>query len=188
MSNLFGITADGTYRVENIGYSAPTLTDGYVVATRPTKREADLPTTGELFGRWTDPDTGTVYWDAVEVFASLADALDAGRARGELAIWDVAKAEAITVAGPHIIQHDADGQTREEYGNLYVEERVQRIPNRYGYGHHNEHPATTRSRALRRARASFGPHAVIRANLGPVYIRVNGSDTTRTRYAVVVVR
>lgn len=86
-----------------------------------------------------------------------------------------------------IIQHDNEGQASTAYGNRYVEEEVRRIPNRFGYGHHNEHPATTRSRALRRARDAFGPAAVIRASLGPVYIRVDGHDTTRTRYAVVVV-
>ncbi len=85
-----------------------------------------------------------------------------------------------------IIQHDATGRAyRAAGGNLYVEERVERIANTYGYGAHDEHPATTRSRALKRARDAFGSLAVIRANLGPVYIRVNGYSTTRTRYAVV---
>lgn len=88
----------------------------------------------------------------------------------------------------NIIQHDEYGQASETYGNRYVEERVERVPNRYGYGHHNEHPATTRSRALKRARDAFGPSAVIRANLGPVFLRVDGRDTVRKRYAVVVTR
>lgn len=86
---MFGIIKDGTYRVEAIGFSEPALTSGYVVAVRPIKREADVPTTGTLFGRWTDAD-GTVYWDQVEVIDGMTDALDAARFRGELAVWDLA--------------------------------------------------------------------------------------------------
>lgn len=94
---MFGITEDGTYRVERIGFSTPTLTDGYVVAIRPIKREADIVTEGTLFGRWTDED-GTIYWDEVEVIDGLSDALDAARFRGELAVWDLANNEEIRVS------------------------------------------------------------------------------------------
>lgn len=97
MANLFGITADGTYRVENIGYSTPELTSGYIVATRSIQREADLPTTGELFGRWTDED-GTVYWDAVEVIGNMWYALHAAYLRNEKAIWDIAENRELRVA------------------------------------------------------------------------------------------
>lgn len=97
MANLFGITADGTYRVENIGYSTPELTSGYIVATRSIQREADLPTTGELFGRWTDED-GTVYWDAVEVIPNLLTALQTAYLRSELAIWGIAENKEYRVA------------------------------------------------------------------------------------------
>lgn len=107
MANLFGIREDGTYRVEMIGASRVELTDGYVVATRPIAREADVPTLGELFGRWTDPDTGTVYWDAVEVLPTLTEAVDAARVRGELAIWDAAESMSVFV-GPHDIWVDTE--------------------------------------------------------------------------------
>lgn len=94
---MFGIHQDGTYRVENIGYSVPTLTSGYIVATRSIQREADLTTTGELFGRWTDPETGRVHWDAVEVIENQSEAIIAAGIRGELAIWDVARGAAIDI-------------------------------------------------------------------------------------------
>lgn len=94
---MFGITEDGTYRVESIGFSTPVLTDGYVVAVRPIKREADIPTTGTLFGRWTDTD-GTVYWDEVEVIDSLIGAIAAAHYRNELAIWDLSTNQEIRVA------------------------------------------------------------------------------------------
>jgi hypothetical protein len=97
---MFGIIADGTYRVESIGFSTPELTSGYVVATRPIKREADIPTEGTLFGRWTDED-GTVYWDEVEVFADETEALLMAANRGELAIWDLANETEIRVEVTH---------------------------------------------------------------------------------------
>lgn len=94
---MFGIIEDGTYRVERIGFSTPTLTDGYVVAIRPIKHEADIVTEGALFGRWTDAD-GTVYWDEVEVIGNVWYALMEARLRGELAIWDVARGIELRVA------------------------------------------------------------------------------------------
>ena len=102
---MFGIIEDGTYRVENIGYSAPVLTIGYVVATRPIKREADLPTTGELFGRWTAAD-GTVYWDAVEVIDDLHTALTLAAQRGEQAVWDIAAGVEIPTSAAAILDAD----------------------------------------------------------------------------------
>lgn len=94
---MFGIQQDGTYRVENIGYSVADLTTGYVVAIRPIKREADVPTTGTLFGRWTAAD-GAVYWDAVEVIEDPTEALLTAASRGEQAIWDVAAEAEIGVS------------------------------------------------------------------------------------------
>lgn len=93
---MFGITEDGTYRVESIGFSTPVLDSGYVVAIRPLKREADIVTEGALFGRRTDED-GTVYWDEVEVLDSRQDALNAAHDRGELAIWDITRHESVYV-------------------------------------------------------------------------------------------
>jgi hypothetical protein len=94
---MFGITEDGTYRVERIGFSTPTLDSGYVVAIRPLKREADIVTEGALFGRWTDED-GTVYWDEVEVIGNVWYALMAAKVRGEIAIWDIARGTELRVA------------------------------------------------------------------------------------------
>lgn len=84
---MFGITQDGTYRAETIGFSTPELTTGYVVGVRSVQHESDvLP--GDLFGRWTDED-GTVYWDEVAVIPGRGAALMAAAYRGEIAIWDV---------------------------------------------------------------------------------------------------
>lgn len=102
---MFGIIADGTYRTESSGFSTPELTTGYVVATRPIKREADIPNEGTLFGRWTDQNTGKVFWDEVEVFDDETEALLTAASRGELAIWDIANAVEIRVEihhGPRI--------------------------------------------------------------------------------------
>jgi hypothetical protein len=77
--------------------------------------------------------------------------------------------------------HDHDGTVYTEDGNTYVEERIMLVPNQYGYGHHNEHGHTTRSRALTRARAALGQSAVLVANLGPVHTNRH----TRVRYSVV---
>jgi hypothetical protein len=93
---MFGIQTDGTYRVENIGYSVAELTTGYVVGVRAIQRETDIPTEGTLFGRWTDDD-GTVYWDQVEIIADRSMALHVAANRGELAIWDVAYGKAVEV-------------------------------------------------------------------------------------------
>lgn len=94
---MFGITEDGTYRVENIGFSTVELTEGYVVAVRPIQREADIPTTGTIFGRWTDTD-GMVYWDEVEVIDNVWYALHAAYLRNEKAIWDLAEDRELRVA------------------------------------------------------------------------------------------
>jgi hypothetical protein len=40
--------------------------------------------------------------------------------------------------------------------DVTIAERIHRIPNTHGYGHHNEHHATTRSRALARVRELVG--------------------------------
>jgi hypothetical protein len=82
-----------------------------------------------------------------------------------------------------IISHDVDGRAENKNGNLYVEERAYRLPNANNYGDHLEHGATTRSRALKRAREAFGPDAVILENLGVVHI---GTDTRR-RYSIAIV-
>lgn len=93
---MFGISADGTYRVEADGYSTPTLTEGYVVGVKPLT-EADTLPEGTLFGRWTDED-GTVYWDEVEVYDMFSTALGTAYIRNEIAIWDIAEKHEVRVA------------------------------------------------------------------------------------------
>lgn len=97
---MFGITEDGTYRVERIGFSTPTLDRGYVVAIRPLRREADIVTEGALFGRWTDED-GTVYWDEVEVVPSLVTALQSAYLRDEKAVWGLEEGKEYRVTDWH---------------------------------------------------------------------------------------
>jgi hypothetical protein len=84
---MFGITQDGTYRAENIGFSTPELTTGYVVGVRSVQHELDV-----LPG-----EDGTVYWDVVEVFEDQWDAVLLADTRGELAIWDAAAGQAISI-------------------------------------------------------------------------------------------
>lgn len=83
-----------------------------------------------------------------------------------------------------IIQADSDGRAYNNHGNLYVEERVQLVQKGSGYGSREEHAATTRSRALKRAREAFGKEAAIRASLS----RVHTDRHTRIQYAVVLIK
>lgn len=55
---------------------------------------AGLPA-GVGFGGWLDSETGLVYLDAVEVFADEAEAVQAGKERGELAIFNLSTLEEI---------------------------------------------------------------------------------------------
>lgn len=81
-------TQDGTYRVDALGF--PILirvTHGYIVAKRALDHQTPfIP--GQLVGRWEDTETGTLYWDEVEVIESRLDAGNIARQRGELAVWD----------------------------------------------------------------------------------------------------
>lgn len=93
---MFGITTDGTYLAENIGFSTPELTSGFIVAQCSVQHEWEiLP--GDIFGRWTDED-GTVYWDVVEVIPNILTALQTAYLRSEIAIWDIAENKELRVA------------------------------------------------------------------------------------------
>lgn len=56
------------------------LTDQWSVAS-------DIPSM--YLGSWTDADTGRLYVEISEHIATLADAEEIGRQRGELAVWDL---------------------------------------------------------------------------------------------------
>lgn len=49
---------------------------------------------------------GNVYFDLSEYYSSRVQAIGLGKARGQLAIWDIAKGEAISLASlPHVYEH-----------------------------------------------------------------------------------
>ena len=51
-------------------------------------------------------DAGHVYFDLSEYYASRVQAIGLGKARGQLAIWDIAKGEAISLEKlPHTYEH-----------------------------------------------------------------------------------
>lgn len=50
-------------------------------------------------GRWTDDNSGVVYFDVVKIFSTSGPALHLAAATGELAIFDLAAGEEIRVAG-----------------------------------------------------------------------------------------
>ena len=85
-------------------------TEGYVVGLEgivdPALHSIDVPNwvyrmiqihPGVYFGVWQDSETGKVYYDAVEIYEDLQEALRAGHSRGEIAIWDLANAVEIRV-------------------------------------------------------------------------------------------
>lgn len=59
---------------------------GYWVAIGETTRES--LNDGELFGVWTDGETGKVWIDRVLFIESKATALNTAKANNQLAIWD----------------------------------------------------------------------------------------------------
>jgi hypothetical protein len=85
--------------------------DGLEVATNPAMAEADsLPmlTTyalrnwlrvnadipaGTGYGAWKSPDNGHIYFDVVDFYDDKESALEVARARGELAVFDIATGE-----------------------------------------------------------------------------------------------
>jgi hypothetical protein len=78
---------DGTYRVGYYNQLIPvTLSHGYIVAIKSTDSKVYPENT--LIGKWTDMDTGIVYWDEVELIEDLLTAANVARQRGEIAISD----------------------------------------------------------------------------------------------------
>ncbi len=49
----------------------------------------------DTVGRWTDTETGLVHLDMGDIYAGVHYAKLAGRARNELAVWDLANGEEI---------------------------------------------------------------------------------------------
>lgn len=50
------------------------------------------------YGAWRDPSSGHVYFDVVDFHDSQSEALEVGRARGELAVFDIATRQTAYVA------------------------------------------------------------------------------------------
>ncbi len=50
-----------------------------------------------FFGAWTDPNTGVIYVDQVEIIFNLTDALETADARNELAIYDLSSQTTIEI-------------------------------------------------------------------------------------------
>lgn len=95
------LTGEGT-TIDRYGDSPD---EGYVVGVEGIKdpktlddiREwvTKLEGTPYYFGSWRDSETGSVFYDAVEIYEDLQDALRAATERGELAIWDLTHAKEI---------------------------------------------------------------------------------------------
>lgn len=56
-------------------------------------------TESRYFGVWTDMEDGKIYFDAVTHVDNREDAVNLGRERGEIAIWDIENGEEIRVNG-----------------------------------------------------------------------------------------
>lgn len=94
-------SGDGTFHLSGQRYTG----DGIVVAVAPIRTLSDAVAYVEshpapfyrthALGSWTDPADGTLYLDIVEIFPreQFNDAMDAGTARGEIAIWDNGRKE-----------------------------------------------------------------------------------------------
>lgn len=80
-------------------------TSGYVVALAET--QGSFGVTGFLhaanvakekqcyLGGWLDAESGLYYFDAVRIFPDLGEALDAGRAQDQIAIWNIEESKEI---------------------------------------------------------------------------------------------
>ena len=63
-----------------------------------SRDKIDFPSVREFLGRadtpfvgfWLDTETGKIYFDLVDWYRSVRDALHLAKVRGELAVWDVA--------------------------------------------------------------------------------------------------
>lgn len=49
----------------------------------------------QYFGVWVDKEDGQIFFDAVDHMQTLEDALNIGRERGELAVWDIENSKEI---------------------------------------------------------------------------------------------
>jgi len=89
-------------------FASVLFTDGYLVATRAVAhahvQKADVawfrrvwPHRGSLVGTWIDPATSVVWIDVVTHTPFLGVARAIGSINGEIAIWDCARGESITL-------------------------------------------------------------------------------------------
>ena len=88
--------ADGTYSLsaEGLRNMAVDLKDGFIVALGKLEDLSDL-SPADLFGKWTDIESGQIFWDKVTHVATVEAATKLGRSIGELAIWDLGKMEEV---------------------------------------------------------------------------------------------
>ena len=90
------------------------VTTGYAVALKRTQNSfgaeglakvanviEEIQATGEMngrtlaFGGWYDSESGLYYYDATVIFTNRAEAIEAGRANEQIAIFDLANLEEI---------------------------------------------------------------------------------------------
>lgn len=98
------LDGEGT-TVDRYNESAPTT--GYVVGVTGIKDPegydaverwvASFDHTQYYYGSWRDSETGSVFYDVVEIFDDLQEALLTAHGRNEIAIWDLANAREIRV-------------------------------------------------------------------------------------------
>ena len=76
-------------------YAAPAITSRPAPFHRP-----------RYVGSWVDSATGTLYLDVVEVFGrdDIAEAIEAGRDRNQIAIWDAGRGEEIATGGTGAVE------------------------------------------------------------------------------------
>ena len=79
---------NGTYLKLNDTFILSHAKVGYWVALYPTTL-ADT-SDGQYVGVWTNPESGETYYDRSVWVADLNDAMELGKARQQLAIWDIA--------------------------------------------------------------------------------------------------
>jgi len=106
--------SDGTYVLGKDSAGNDTVEDyaarwsyGYLVGHKEAlPKSTSLPTVAQIVealkvhrkvGVWTDPNTGTVYVDAVDHIPALSDALRIAKVRGELAIYSLMESKEIWV-------------------------------------------------------------------------------------------
>lgn len=79
---------NGTYLNVNGQFVLSHPTSGYWVGIHETTLADTLD--GQYVGVWTNPVSGVTYYDRSVWVADLNDAIELGKAKDQLAIWDIA--------------------------------------------------------------------------------------------------